>query len=349
MIAGEERSVRKIKCALVFVALLGGFAFFYFLPPMSKQAKPSQSSHLGIQGAFFIPIEIAGFHSEIPYINLNVGDKLTSAKIDLGSNQVASMPSEIIEQCEGKSFLSKRFFLGMRGKQYESDVYLLPSIKINGIVFSKLPVSETNLEFKKDATLLSGKESLPGPLATIGWRLFEKTNFFLDCQHSLLAFCDSLETLKQKGYPVDSFIETPLLLDHGLIEFEAETDFGPMRCLLDTGCTWNMLNKDREGGANDHMIFNQISLGEHAVLNPQNSDLMEFDPDAECAIPMFKIGKKDFGEIAFTKFKTPLKIDAIIGMEFLESKLLFIDFPNRKIYFCESCSDPLPISLQKNL
>lgn len=110
-----------------------------------------------------------------------------------------------------------------------------------------------------------------------------------------------------------------------------------------------MLNKDREGGANDHMIFNQISLGEHAVLNPQNSDLMEFDPDAECAIPMFKIGKKDFGEIAFTKFKTPLKIDAIIGMEFLESKLLFIDFPNRKIYFCESCSDPLPISLQKNL
>ncbi len=340
--------MKKTKWVLFFVALLGSSAFFYFLLPKLNQVKQTQYSQLAFQGAFFIPVEISGFHSEIPYIAVDVDAKVTSAKIDLGSTQFASLPSEVIQECEGKTFFNKRSFLGMRGKQYESDVYLLPKIKINGIAFSKVPASETNLEFKKDATLVDSKDSLPGPLATIGWPLFQKTNFFLDCQNSLLAFCDSLDTLREKGYPVDSFVETPLLLDRELIEFEAMTDSGTMRCLLDTGCTWNMLNKESEGGSNDHMIFNQISLGEHAVLNPQNSDLMEFDPDKECTFPMFKIGKKDFGEITFSKFKTPLKVDAIIGMEFLESKLVFIDFPHRKIYFYEHSSSELPISQQKN-
>jgi hypothetical protein len=62
---------------------------------------------------------------------------------------------------------------------------------------------------------------------------------------------------------------------------------------------------------------------------------MVFDPDDICDMQVFKIGKKDFGVVTFQKIKIPFEIDAIIGMELLDSKLVFIDFPNRKIYFYE--------------
>ena len=99
----------------------------------------------------------------------------------------------------------------------------------------------------------------------------------MDCDNSLIAFCDSLDTLRKQGYPVDLFIETPLLLDRNSIEFQAMTEKGPIRCMLDTGSTWNMLNKDIEGGSNDHMIFNPDTIDQHPILNPANSDQMVFD------------------------------------------------------------------------
>ncbi len=60
---------------------------------------------------------------------------------------------------------------------------------------------------------------------------------------------------------------------------------------------------------------------------------MVVDFDDEYELPVFKIGKKDFGPVNFQKIKTPFEFDAIIGMEFFKTKLVFIDFPDRKIYF----------------
>jgi hypothetical protein len=139
---------------------------------------------------------------------------------------------------------------------------------------------------------------------------------------------------------VDAFIETPLLLDRNSIEFEAMTETGPIRCILDTGSTGNMLNKDMQGGFNNHMIFNPDTIDQHERLNPLNSDQMQFDIEDICDMPLLKIGGKDFGTVKFRKMKSPFEIDAIIGMDFLDSKLVFIDFPNRKIYFYKKKSDP---------
>ena len=72
------------------------------------------------------------------------------------------------------------------------------------------------------------------------------------------------------------------------------------------------------------------------VLNPENADQMIFDPEDVYEMPVFKVlAIKIFVLATFQKIKTPLEIDAIIGMEFLDSKLALIDFSNLKIYFYE--------------
>jgi hypothetical protein len=318
------------------VVLLGCSALSYFLFSKLNREKHTQQSHLCIKGSYFEPVEITEFFSQIPCVDIKIGDKTTTAKIDLGFCGDISLPSELIEGFDQKSFIRRISYFGMRGRKYYSDVYELPKIKIGEMAFFRANVQEINPEFEEDATLLKREESSSiGHLGRIGWALFHNFNFFLDCENSLIAFCDSLDTLRKQGYPVDSFIETPLLLDRNLIEFKAMTEAGAVRCMLDTGSTWNMLNKDIEGGSNNHMIYNPDNIDQHPNLNSANSDQMVFDSEDVYDMPVFKIGKKDFGAVTFQKIKTPFEIDAIIGMEFLDSKLVFIDFPNRKIYFYE--------------
>lgn len=244
------------------------------------------------------------------------------------------MPKECIGELGDKLFIHHVSHFGIRGKKYCSDIYEIPEIKIGRMIFFRAKTQEMNPEFEKDATIVQdGESSSIGQLGRIGWTLFRNFNCFIDSDNSLMAFCDSISTLRKKGYPVDAFVEVPLLLDRNSIEFEAMTETGPIRCLLDTGSTGNILNKDIWGGHNNHMIYNPITIDQQEVLNPLNIDQMEFDIEDICNMPIFKIGGKDFGTVKFQKMKSPFEIDAIIGMDFLDSKLVFIDFPNRKIYF----------------
>jgi len=63
--------------------------------------------------------------------------------------------------------------------------------------------------------------------------------------------------------------------------------------------------------------------------------LLIFNPEDEGRAKTFQINGKEFGPVNFVKIKSPLKIDAIIGMEFIEDHLIFIDFKKEKIYFSE--------------
>ena len=324
------------KWIILLVALLGSFTLSYFLIPKLRREKDTQFSQLCIKGSYFEPVGIIESLSHIPCVHIQIGDKLAKAKVDLGFYGDISLPVELLQELDEKSFIRRRSYFGIRGKRYDGNVYKIPKIKIGKMVLFQAKAQEIDPEFETDATVLKGEgSSSTGHLGRIGWALFHNFNFFMDSENALIAFCDSLDTLRKRGYPVDSFIETPLLLDRNAIEFQAMTEKGSIRCLLDTGATWNMLNKDIEGGSNDHMIFNSDTIDQHSVLNPENSDQMTFDPENVYDMPVFKIGKKEFGPIKLNRIKTPLEIDAIIGMEFLDSKLVFIDFPNRKIYFYE--------------
>jgi hypothetical protein len=323
----------KKKWLILLIALLGCSTLLYFFSPSFGWGKCFRTTHLCTKEPYFEAIQITRSSAQIPCLEVEIAGKRITAKIDLGSCGDITLPSEFLKELDQKSFLRSKSYYGIRGKKYVSDIYELPKIKIGKMALYRPKAEEINLEFVKDATLREDeKNSSVENLGRLGWALFFNCNIFLDCEHSTIAFCDSLDTLKKQGYPVDAFIETPLLLDRNLIEFEAMSETGPLRCMLDTGSTLNILNKDVEGGCNDHMVLNPGNVDQQTVLNSKNAD-QPFDSEDSYDMPVFKIGKKDFGGMTFQKFKTPLQIDAIIGMEFLNSKLIFIDFPKRKIYF----------------
>jgi hypothetical protein len=327
----------KKKWIVPSIVSLGCLALCYVLFTPSNQRKCARpQAHLCMDAPYFERMPVTLSSSRIPCIEVAIAGKTITAKIDLGSATNITLPSEFLKEIDQKSFTQSTVHYGIRGKKYAGNVYEIPEIKIGRLQLSHAKATEMNPEFEKDGVLFhDGKNHSVENLGRIGWTLFFNLNLFLDCGNFQIAFCDSLDTLEKQGYPVGSFVETPLLLDRKFIEFEAMTDKGLLRCVLDTGSTWNLLNKDLENQSNTHMIFNPDNIDQHAVLNPENSDQMVFDIEDVYDTPVFKIGKNNFGAMTFQKIKTPFETDAIIGMEFLESMLVFIDFPNKKIYFCK--------------
>jgi hypothetical protein len=326
--------------ALSVLFLVGICSTLCFLLRKNSQDKVVGSRHLIKENPYFVPLKIGGFSSaNIPYLKMNIENKALIAEIDLGCDEEICLPSEIIKELRTKKFIKRNRSYGFRGKTYESDVYRVEEVNIETMSFFPVKAEEINLEFEHDGNLGEKKETSTYDLGRVGWCLFRNFNLLVDSKHSTLALCDSLETLRKQGYPVNSFTEASLLLDSGFIEFEATTEAGMLRCMLDTGCTLNMLNKDlEEGASNDHRIFTS-GKGDQSFLNPENKNLLTFDSTDVQELSAFNIGGKDFGPITFNRIKSPVPIDAIIGMEFFFSNLVFIDFFNCKLYIFEYPSE----------
>ncbi len=328
-----------ILIAFVFLAICSGSGIYFLLKNLSQKDRSSLKLFSKEEG-YFSPLKIHGYSStEKPYLEITIEDQAIPALIDLGYEGMLSLPSDRIKKLDKKKFIKRVQNCGMRGKTYEKDSYELEKMSIEDVHFFPIQTDENHLEFQKDSILTGSGDLFESHSGRIGWTLFQAFNILVDFKHFTLAVCDSLETLKQQGYPVESFAETPLFLDRGFIEFEAMTEKGSLRCILDSGATVNLLNKDLEKGCNDHMIFTGRGGPSLASLNPENKDLLIFDREDTQELSVFKIGGKEFGPLTFNRVKCPIAVDAIFGMESLYHTLVFIDFENRKIYFFPHPSD----------
>jgi hypothetical protein len=315
---------------------LGICSTLCFLLRKTSEDKVITARLLTKENGYFVPMKINGFSpGNIPYFTVNIENQTIIAKIDLGYEGHIALSSGVIKELNAKKFIRRRSNYGLKGRTRECDIYEVEKIHTESMSFYPVLADEIGLEFERDANLGEEEKILKGNLGRVGWCLFQNFNLLVDCENSTLALCDSLETLKNRGYPVDSFTETPLLLDRGFIEFEAQTKSGTLRCVLDSGSTWNMLNKDLNDSYNSHIIFTPENVDQYLTLNPENKNLLTFDSKNVHDVSVFNIGGKEFGPITFNRIKSPMAIDAIMGMEFLEDTLIFIDFSNHKIYFFE--------------
>ena len=205
---------------------------------------------------------------------------------------------------------------GIRGKEYPINLYQVPKLKIDKMAFIHPTVQEENVEFEKDAVFLrEGSTHSPQEPGRLGWELFYHSNLLIDVKNSQIAFCDGLNTLTKQGYPVQDFIFAHLLLERGLVEFEAETPDGILRCTLDTGATWNMLNTEIDEGKPLEQVM--------------------WEPNRVREYPFFKASGKELGPLSFhtVPIKLPIHIEAILGMEFFRDHLVFLDFEKKQLYF----------------
>lgn len=335
MIKINRRSLQTFTfiVALCICALAGFFLLRkpYYRNLLEVPGFLNEKSH-------FVPLKISGFsRCNGPQIEVAIENHLISSEIDLGWRGGMALPPATLHNLCNKTYIGRYPFCGLKGKIYESDMYELPQILIGKMKIFPMRIKEENLEFLEDSILKKGELDIPEKdQGRVGWHVFKPFNVLLDCEHSAVVMCDSLATLKEQGFSIDSFIEAPLLLDRDSIDFNVLTVAGPLRCMLDTGSTWNLLNKDIQNQNQDHRLIDLDHIKEKSpAFNPKNKDLLAFNSEDCWDTKIFQINESEFGPVNFVKMKSPLGLDAIIGMEFIDNHLIFIDFRNEKIYFAK--------------
>lgn len=258
--------------------------------------------------SYFLPITISKFtRANLPCLLVQLNDNQICAILDLGFRGQLSFSSRFFEHLRNKKYLRSQKMYGIRGGEYEENLYEIPEVQIGSMSFSKPAIHEQAEEFHMESTLIKeNNDPSSQDSGKVGWELFGNTNLFLDLGNSKIAFCDSLGTLKDQGYDIEKFTKTPLLLQRGLVEIEVEIPKGTLRCMLDTGATWNILN------AEDGKSIDQAML--------EHDNILDCTP--------LKIDGNDFGPMAFhyVPIKIPIWIEAILGMEFFKEHLVFLDF-----------------------
>lgn len=274
-----------------------------------------------VKPSYFIPVPISNLSSiQVPCIEVDVEGTTLSMELDLGFRGYLTVPKEYIHVIPSKFFLQEKPMYGVRGKEYPTNLYRIPKVRIGKMTFLEPVLQEGTMEFLKDSVFLQdgGEPSSRRGNGRLGWELFYNTNLLVDMKNSQIAFCDSLATLKEQGYDVENFIRAPLFLKRGLVEIQGETPEGPLLCVLDTGATWNIL---------------------HSELKDETSmDQAMWDPDYTLQCPSFKIEGNDFGPISFhcIPINIPIPVEAILGMEFFQENLVFLDFSGKSAYFLKT-------------
>lgn len=307
----------KYSFFLYFFCLLGAFFFscsrnqglvFQHEDLLVKQLLQKKDS-------YFVTAPIKKLSAiQSPCLDVQIGDVTFSMELDLGFRGDLTITSDFISQIKLKNPIGTKTMYGIRSKEYPTALYKIPKVKIGQMIFSKLILEEESKEFLNDSVFVQdGTSPSPRDPGRIGWKLFYNSNLLIDIRESKIAFSDSLDTLKKWGYKIDNFVKTPLLIERGLVEFNANTPDGFLRCTLDTGATWNLLNKE----------------------DGQPIDQAMWDSDNTVRYSFFEISDQNFGETKFHRIpiNIPIQIEAILGMEFFREHLVFLDFANQYAYF----------------
>jgi predicted aspartyl protease len=284
-------------------------------PPMEKTEEIAQVK----KPTFFISVPITKFSAiQCPCVEVEIEDTTFTMALDLGFQGNLAIAQDLIDQISLKTFIRTKPMYGIRGKQYPTNLYSIPKIKIGAMSFTQPILEEETAEFIKDGVFVeNGGEPSPTESGRLGWELFYYSNLLIDIKNSKIAFCDSLDTLQTQGYAIETFIRTPLFLENDSVEFEARTPGGILRCILDTGATWNFLNSEVAGN----------KPIEQAMWDSDN--LLEYSS--------FQIAEDDFGAITFHRIPitVPVQVEAFVGMEFFRDHLVFLDFSGGYVYFAK--------------
>ena len=260
----------------------------------------------------------------IPCLQAEIEGISFLAKLDMGYDGVLSLPKHLLEQLTHKSDAGTVLFTSIRGKKYETSVFTIPKLYIEDVALVNLPVEETHLEFERDTELNPNTNFESSDVtARFGWQAFLGTVILIDLQKSVVICCDNLETLKEKGYPLEQFVATNFLPREELIEFEADVNHRIVKCILDTGCTLNLIHADS-------------NVSDVIEEEPKFANINFANPLPSTA---FSVGGRQLGPCTFYETQLPFGVEAIIGVDFLETQIVCIDFINRALLLCPAAED----------
>jgi hypothetical protein len=298
-----------IGTGLCFIALVTSWVFRLWTPSHEK-------IHPALPPHSFYSFTLTEANGRIPCLQAEIEGIPFSAKLDIGYDGVLSLPKHLLDQLTYKCDAGTALFGGIRGKKYETPVFTIPRLYIGDLTLIDFPAEESTLEFERDTSLRTKKNINPSDImARIGWEAFLGTVLLIDLSRSVAICCDSVETLNEKGYPTEQFVSTDLLPSEHLVGFEANIDDRRVKCLLDTGCTLSFIHT-------------------HSVESDDASkepDFRSVDFDNPPPPAMLSIGEHHLGPCTLHKMQLPFGTEAIVGIDFLETQIVCIDFINRKL------------------
>lgn len=278
-----------------------------------------QHCHLkNTQGSYYFPIRITEYFDEdSPCLPITIDDLSVLMKLDTGAMLGFSLPSCILDQIESKTCLPSTELYGVRGLMYEIEGYRIPNLKMGSIKYSAINVEKESEQMFKDGWV-GEVGPYPENMGTIGIGAFRWTNLFLDLGHDKIAVADQIETVQKNGYQDVHFVKVPFFIEKGRpLEVLIQTSLGPLRCLIDTGSTYNGVAAKEDNGQ---------------TIEEAMSDFSNWTNNVELFFGEEKFGPETFVSIPI---KFPIAIEAILGMAFLKNHLVFLDFAEKAAYFAK--------------
>ena len=285
------------------------------------RSKPAPSKRSSQDESYFAEFPIIYWTKSLfptPCLNVQLENEMIQSTLDLGYRGYFSLCKELLDKTENKSYRGQRTTYGVYNHTYEKPVFYVPKLKIGDAIFHEILVEEEAEDFQINGVIIQGPDPFAFEPGRLGWEMFQNTCLFLDLNNETIACCDSFTTLQNNGYLTDSFISTPLILENGFLEILCQLPSEPLRCVLDTGCTFNVL---------------------HTPIPPSGEPI---DVKEEIHFPSFQIASHEFGPAVFhpIPIELPVPIEAFLGMEFFLENMVFIDFANNLVYIAPSKSDP---------
>ncbi|MBY0530132.1 MAG: hypothetical protein K2P51_08105 [Rhabdochlamydiaceae bacterium] len=255
--------------------------------------------------------------AKIPLIRTTIQGEEHFLEMDLGSKFQISLHPDILAKLtkEPEGVLTGK---DMNGNSYSSNAFLLKRVLVGSRQFNDVVVKEISKEFISNTTIFVNKARSENKKicvsGSIGRPLLTKTNLLLDFPNSKIHFCDDPNLLKKTGFNIENWSEADFEIGRTGVVIKVETDLGQIRLSLDTGTTLTMLRESS-----------------YSIDPPtgQAYGLPYFTSSK------FHIGTKDFGNVSIYFYKITPEVqetDGILGMDFLQSHPVYLDYRSQKIY-----------------
>lgn len=286
-----------------FLLLISSFSFvlWLFIPPKKL---------------LFTILPVTGWHAERPIVKITICSKPYLVIFDLGSRLEVELYEDRLVGLPLK-YAGIESFTNFKGNQFEYPKFIAPKIELGSLSYKDRQIVSRPLSDLCESVILGFGEAVAKAdriSGFIGRGILTETNILLDMKTSKIVLTNCENRLLSEGYDLESFLKTPFLLDAKGLIFEIETDLGKGRFLLDTGATVTLLQKQ---------CF-PIKVSENESPHP---------------IPYIKterfiINGADFGsqKLFFIEIAKKLKVDGILGMDFIRNHVMYIDFTKQLLY-----------------
>lgn len=289
--------VTSKKLALVAIVICIGVAVLYKWPA---------SYHV------HVPCRLSG--SNIPIIQMQIGECSYPVKMDLGSKFELSLYSFYLDSLE-KTEAGCLSCRDMYGNHYDNPAYRIPSVRIESLSYDQVLVAQESPEFVANTTLWVKDPTAPPThhIGAVGRGLLERKNLLLDIQKSSIFISNNRRKLRQAGYSFDHGTPIPFEIGATGIIVHANSSFGPIRLSLDTGSSVSFIRSS--------FVPDVTQYKNHGLSYTTCKTL--------------SLEGQDFGSVDFYLLDLSpelTQIDGILGMPFLKNHVIYIDYTHRVLY-----------------